>query len=548
MHPCLLIPEIQLCVFYRLFDTDDGPLAWRAPMDARKTLAALARTCRAFQEAALDVQWGDLDCLARLIQCLPRDLWGMAPHKDTTLIQVIVFHRPMVLSDWAIFHKYAPRVRSLSGAYGSTLTVPPMCIRISPEVFGELSSSPIKTTLLPNLTTLKWYLEPANFPVLEQLLSTRLGSLIITTNSHMMAPRELSMLSSLGDICPQLKCLAFTGRIPSNGPIMEVLSRSVCRLRRLEKLVCGMLTPSAMVCLARAPSLTHLTFMLPDSILPESHPRAPAFPGISSLDISASSLVTVASFMEQTQASTDTLNVHCLTASPAAVIGQFFASLSPMNLGKTLTRIVINDLNEEVVLLDHVDPPGYIITIEAFRPLLRYRDLLHLELEFQSDFILNDIDLKEIAGAFPCLEILLLNRTCGWRTPTRATSQGLLSVLGQCPSLRQLAVIIDFSSIESNQASLKYSRGGIIFSRLDELHLGNSKLENPDAVAAFLSSILRADVWIATLWDDEAMEYPDAGEAEAEEYDRRWRAVRTLLDGTLAGDRENEEGGGDNLE
>ncbi|KAH7931381.1 hypothetical protein BV22DRAFT_998829, partial [Leucogyrophana mollusca] len=59
-----------------------------------------------------------------------------------------------------------------------------------------------------------------------------------------------------------------------------------------------------------------------------------------------------------------------------------------------------------------------------------------------------------------------------------------------CPSLRQLAVAIDLSFIVSGQAFLEYSGVGVIFSRLEELHIGNSKLENPGAVAAFLSSIL----------------------------------------------------------
>ncbi|KAF8552927.1 hypothetical protein OG21DRAFT_1415212, partial [Imleria badia] len=36
-----------------------------------KTLTALARTCNAFKEPALDVLWFDLDDLTSLVRCLP---------------------------------------------------------------------------------------------------------------------------------------------------------------------------------------------------------------------------------------------------------------------------------------------------------------------------------------------------------------------------------------------------------------------------------------------------------------------------------------------
>ncbi|KAH7919409.1 hypothetical protein BV22DRAFT_1023044, partial [Leucogyrophana mollusca] len=41
-------------------------------------LCVLARTCRAFQEMALDLLWETLNSVGPLVQCLPRDVWKRA--------------------------------------------------------------------------------------------------------------------------------------------------------------------------------------------------------------------------------------------------------------------------------------------------------------------------------------------------------------------------------------------------------------------------------------------------------------------------------------
>ncbi|KAH7905114.1 hypothetical protein BJ138DRAFT_979061, partial [Hygrophoropsis aurantiaca] len=60
MHRTLLVEDIQHYIFNQI--TSKG------------TLNALARTCQAFTETALDAQWRDLDSFTSLIECMPRDL------------------------------------------------------------------------------------------------------------------------------------------------------------------------------------------------------------------------------------------------------------------------------------------------------------------------------------------------------------------------------------------------------------------------------------------------------------------------------------------
>lgn len=69
MHACLHIVEVQRIIFHEVYYQPRGTGA----------LARLARTCRAFNNVALDVLWETLDSFVWLIQCLPRDLWKIDP-------------------------------------------------------------------------------------------------------------------------------------------------------------------------------------------------------------------------------------------------------------------------------------------------------------------------------------------------------------------------------------------------------------------------------------------------------------------------------------
>ena len=73
MHHALHIEEILLNIFSYLYPT------WH-PFPRRRRggyahRAALARTCKAFKEPALDMIWAELYDLTPLVRCLPEELW-----------------------------------------------------------------------------------------------------------------------------------------------------------------------------------------------------------------------------------------------------------------------------------------------------------------------------------------------------------------------------------------------------------------------------------------------------------------------------------------
>ncbi|KAJ7779710.1 hypothetical protein B0H16DRAFT_1359461 [Mycena metata] len=72
MHAALEIPEIVQEVFHQI----DGPLPSGSPGGYDlKTLAALARTCTAFCDPALDLLWAEQHNMKALMGCFPDDLF-----------------------------------------------------------------------------------------------------------------------------------------------------------------------------------------------------------------------------------------------------------------------------------------------------------------------------------------------------------------------------------------------------------------------------------------------------------------------------------------
>jgi hypothetical protein len=69
MHDCLLIAEMQTKILGYVIQSDHG----------HRTVAALARTCKALAEPCLDILWHRQECgLGALMKTLPADLWEVS--------------------------------------------------------------------------------------------------------------------------------------------------------------------------------------------------------------------------------------------------------------------------------------------------------------------------------------------------------------------------------------------------------------------------------------------------------------------------------------
>ena len=107
MHPCLLVEELaahiaEACVLDVRSLSDGNSIKWD-----RRTAYALARTCHALLEPALDAIWHYQYGLDHLLACVPDDLWQRSweePQPSTYCVMAALYVQ-LVLS----FHFKIPR-------------------------------------------------------------------------------------------------------------------------------------------------------------------------------------------------------------------------------------------------------------------------------------------------------------------------------------------------------------------------------------------------------------------------------------------------------
>ncbi|OAX39075.1 hypothetical protein K503DRAFT_113858 [Rhizopogon vinicolor AM-OR11-026] len=193
VHVCLLPTEILLDIFTII--RDDKALSWMRPFREYSTIAALARTCRAFKEPALDVLWKNMDGLGPLVSCLPENV-------KVTTNGMMSLRRPPFVEEWMIFGQYAHRIHSLTICY-SWLN------EISDLVVEALVSAP-SSVMLPNLRTLEWFDDRgSSIPLLRTLLVPTITSITISSDSSPWNPSfsKSALLSSIGSRCPSIQKL-----------------------------------------------------------------------------------------------------------------------------------------------------------------------------------------------------------------------------------------------------------------------------------------------------------------------------------------------------
>lgn len=72
MHRCLAVPELLNLIFKEVHTSAKGGV----------TVAALARTSKCFQDAALDTLWEKQTSLVPLVKCFPQEIWKETRQED----------------------------------------------------------------------------------------------------------------------------------------------------------------------------------------------------------------------------------------------------------------------------------------------------------------------------------------------------------------------------------------------------------------------------------------------------------------------------------
>ncbi|KAJ7708773.1 hypothetical protein B0H17DRAFT_1191269 [Mycena rosella] len=263
MHRSLRIAEIVELIFRHLIVG-----GWGGYRTYSKALAALARTCKTFQNPALDLLWEQQTTLHNYLNCFPRGLIKILKGADIRLLQ------PITDKDWERPLFYSARVKRLSLGRG--------------DLFAsgrELRTLSFGDHIFPNLeafVVIVCYpasLQPS-LDYLPLLLSPRIKGINVQFQSHpALLPQILPALTLL---CPSLTHVKLSAECCSYGELEhKALSKFYQNLVRVESLVVEDLDQPTFEHLGRllslealrlenpnAPRMSHL----PPSMLP--HPPA----------------------------------------------------------------------------------------------------------------------------------------------------------------------------------------------------------------------------------------------------------------------------------
>ncbi|KAG8213563.1 hypothetical protein J3R82DRAFT_10217 [Butyriboletus roseoflavus] len=186
MHLALYLPEILYNIFGHVAPVENWEWA-QERLPHTSDLAALARTCQAFKEPALDVLWSELPDLSALARCVPD-----ATHSEKRCHYA--FKRPLTDVEWATLRSYARRVWIFLN-----------CILMEACLDEEsitMLFSPSPDALFPNLRFLSWnYGRP--FPLVH--VAARPLRVLHLDFRRADTSQYRNILDSAGNLCPHIK-------------------------------------------------------------------------------------------------------------------------------------------------------------------------------------------------------------------------------------------------------------------------------------------------------------------------------------------------------
>jgi len=184
---------------------------------------------------------------------------------------------------------------------------------------------------------------------------------------------------------------------------------------------------------------------------------------------------------------------------------------------QTTLHDFIKGLNEVCPMLRHIVFALYVsetsqtpsaITFDTLRPLLEFQKLVGFKITHKESLVITENDIKELAMAWPTLETLHLchdphileDAPCdGGLSPT-----ALMHFAEYCPNLKELGLFMNATVWTDSSQCPQIVKP---FSRLQRLHVGVSRIAQPNAVARFLSDVCPRQLAIFTdsCWESAAL-------------------------------------------
>ncbi|KAG1839282.1 hypothetical protein C8R48DRAFT_782131 [Suillus tomentosus] len=454
MHRALLISEVLSEIFSHVNEN-------RSLQTGKKLLSleALARTCKAFHEPAMDLLWADLYGIIPLLGCVPR-LHQLIYHTGSKLPSLDWSKGVDPLSEHEAhrFLHHAARVRSLHISCSADL-----------HLFAIL---PIETCMFPKLLSLAFIVRRLQHKYLYIFLSPTLRRCVLSVINP--------DFKSFATRCVALEHLSL--KIPEwerqSADNRTLLSDSVRLCKRLVTLSCLPLDWAAWKHLSDLPSLLKVSVCEPRSASRWSLDRDIVnfahFLNVTTLSFDVNMAAYAITVMQHSEFPSLREFEVVADVLPCAEAEQLFRALSQCKANQTLEHISI------AARFSKVEEPLF-DSSAAVTQLLCFTHLRTVQLDLHHCIHIDNDLLLEVVSSWPHIRSLKLVDT---KMPPTVTFRGLLAALRLCPHLHTLHILMDAVNIDIDPAAESFQH-----TTLHNLDLSQSDIEDAETVARIIFSV-----------------------------------------------------------
>ncbi|KAG2355754.1 hypothetical protein BDR07DRAFT_1425268 [Suillus spraguei] len=436
------------------------------------TLPALACTCRVFEHAALNVLWRDLQSVGTLIRCMPDELFVIEPGR-------MVLQKPPDDKMWDTLYRYTSRGHSIRQPYES------MYIEALSSILLSCPLAP--ASWFPNLRNLTWKANGTRGAAvfLRMALVPTLLVLEVEVSASVSAA-FLSVLSSLGTLCPRLQSMTLNHHPILDQSIRKISSfivKPISKLHHLRVLDIWELGDQHIQHIMELQALQSLKLKLGASSTWEkqSHLQLPGFHDLHSLFLCIYNFGYACNFFASVEVvRSKEICISFYPPSPArasTILSQFLDILQE--------RCDCNKL--ECFSLAGNSRIPLAVASGVFTLLHAFRNLTRLNIQEGYNISVSDEELCQLVRAWPKLRVLQISSYVAIDTTTVPTFHGLIGLLRLCPALISLALVIDTTKLDN--IDLTNPNGGSLNTCLNRLTLDNSLIDSPVNVALILDGL-----------------------------------------------------------
>jgi hypothetical protein len=371
----------------------------------------------------------------------------------------------------------------------------------------------------PNLHKLTWHANGTR--IFAPILRMALVPSMLVLNVEISLPPDytfLSVLSSLGALCPYLQNMTFriqheSEDFESSRQISPFIAQPISQLHHLHTVSVWDAGSEVLELVMKLRAIQSLSLDLRTSSAWDEKPRfqSPGFDCLKWFNISTQTVEHASNFFrslrvvksKQIKVDVTSMRTGWSPKSPRQILSEFFA---------TLQERCDHDILEYFSLsIGYTKGLG--TKSSVFTPLRAFSNLTHLLITGAGNISMSDKELCQLAKAWPRLQALKIShRKVSAEAPT---FHGLINLIWCCPALTSLSLLID--TTKSEGIDPKCPGSGRCNKRLNFLALGNSPIYDPVNVALIISGLFPY------------LEQVDLGQSTSDK--SQWAIVNNMLHG-----------------